>query len=90
MTKEKLMIIAIVAMAICIVFLSIHRIRRAFKEIMVAKRATLYVFQKTNEECDTEFFIKLDCENSFFNNLKPGNNITQIQVVFKPQNKHRL
>lgn len=90
MTREDLMTIAIVAMALYIIASTVIRTIKLLREIRAAQRATLHVFSKTNDYGETEFFVKLECQDDFFNSLVSGNHITPIQVKFEPQNKHLL
>lgn len=90
MTKENIMTIVIIMLASYIISSSILRIYHLFKEIKSAERATLRVFKRKNDCGETEFAVRLECADDFFESLKPGCQITQIQVLVEPQNKHRL
>ena len=90
MTKENVMTIVIIVLASYIISSSILRIYHLFKEIESAKRATLMIFQRKNDYGETEFAMRLECADEFFESLEPGHQITQIQVIVEPQNKHRL
>ena len=90
MTREDIMSIVIIMLATYITISSILRIYHIVKEIKIAERATLRFFQIKNDDCETEFKVRLECSNEFFETLEPGCQITQIKVIVEPQNKHRL